>query len=98
MNPIAENFTVSARLIGGDVSEIVVDLMREAHPDMVVEDNGSYWSISVNNKDLVFDMDAISEALGYRFTVTSFLGILASYKGEIDVRDNAVVIKVFAPA
>ncbi len=97
MNPIKENFTVSARLIGGDDAEAIVDLMRENNPALAIEDNGSYWSITADNEDLIFEMDEIGEAMGHDYSVTKFLGILASYKGEIEVRDNAVAIKVFAP-
>jgi hypothetical protein len=63
----------------------------------VVEDHQSYWSITGDRTDLVFDMESISEALGHPFRVAGFLTILASYKGEIDVRDDSVVIRQFAP-
>ena len=98
MNPIHENFTVSAKLIGGEDAEAIVDLMREANPQLAVEDNGAYWAITADNESLVFDMSEISEALGHSYTVNNFLTVLASYKGEIDVRDDSVVIKVFAPS
>lgn len=98
MNPIRENFTVSAKLIGGEDAEAIVELMRENNSHLAIENNGSYWAITAEKEDLVFDMEEISEALGHSYTVTNFLAVLASYKGEIDVRDNSVVIKVFAPS
>lgn len=98
MNSIHENFTVSAKLIGGEDAEAIVDLMRESNPLLSIEDNGSYWAITADNESLVFDMADISEALGHAYSVNNFLAVLASYKGEIDVRDDSVVIKVFAPA
>ena len=98
MNPIKENFTVSAKLIGGEEAEIIVELMREKHAELQIDDNGAYWSLTINHSALVFDMNEISEAMGHDYRVTNFLTILASYKGEIDVHDDGVVIKEFAPA
>lgn len=97
MSAITENFTVSAHLMGGDAAEAIVELMQETDPALAIEDNGAYWSITADNEDLLFAMNAISEAMGHAYSVTNFLGILASYKGEIEVRDDAVAIKVFAP-
>lgn len=97
MSLITENFTVSAHLMGGDDAEVVVEVMQEINPALAVENNGAYWSITADNEDLLFDMSAIGEAMGHAYSVTNFLGILASYKGEIEVRDDAVAIKVFAP-
>ena len=98
MNPIKENFTVSAKLIGGEDAEAIIDLMREKNSQLAIENKGSYWAITAENADLEFDMAEIGEALGHGYSVTNFLAVLASYKGEIDVRDNSVIIKVFAPS
>lgn len=97
MSAITENFTVSARLMGGDDAEVIIDFLQENNPKLSVEDHGAYWSITADNEDLLFDMSEIGEAMGHPYSVSSFLAILASYKGEIDVRDDSVVIKVFAP-
>jgi hypothetical protein len=98
MSPIKENFSVSAKLMGGEEAEAVVELVREKNPRLAIVDHGSYWSITAEREALVFDMSEVAEALGHPYTVTNFLTILASYKGEIDVRDASVVIKEFAPA
>jgi len=98
MSMITENFTVSAKLIGGEDAEAIVDLMRENNQKLAIENNGSYWAITAENEDLIFDMESISEELGHAFSVANFLAVLASYKGDIDVRDDSVVIKVFAPS
>lgn len=94
---ISENFSVSAKLIAGEEAECIADLMEECYPNLVVEDHQSYLSLTVDNEQLVFDMDDIAEEMGSPYSVTKFLAILASYKGDIDVGDNTVSIAVFAP-
>jgi hypothetical protein len=42
-------------------------------------------------------MDELTEEMGFPYSVAKFLAVLTTYKGDIDVGDNAVTIRVFAP-
>lgn len=97
MTQLVGNYSVSAKLIGGEEAEVIADLMLESVEGLSVEDHGSYLSLDADGKDLVFDMNEISEEMGSPFTVTRFLAILTTYKGEIEVGDDNVVIRVFSP-
>ncbi|MFA7555474.1 MAG: MmoB/DmpM family protein [Spongiibacteraceae bacterium] len=94
---VTENFTVSAKFLGGEEAEIISELMQDLYPSIVVEDFGSYRALTVDGEQLVFDMGEIAEEIGSAYTVTNFLAILVSYKGDIDVGDDSITIKVFAP-
>jgi MmoB/DmpM family protein len=97
MTKLVGNDSVSAKLIGGEEAEVIAETMLESVEGLTVEDHGSYLSLDLDGGDLVFDMNQISEELGFPYSVTKFLAILTTYKGEIEVGDDAVFIRVFSP-
>lgn len=97
MTELIANNTVSAKLIGGEEAGIIADFMQEKMPQLVVEDHESYLSLCTAGESLVFDMNELTEEMGFPYTVAKFLAVLTTYKGEICVDDHAVSIHVFAP-
>jgi hypothetical protein len=86
---------VTAKLINGGDAEAVVAVMLAANPSAVVKDYGSYLSLE-NEGPLFFNLTDIGEELGYKYDVPTFLTILASYTGQVDVQDDTVSITEIA--
>lgn len=93
MSMIAENHSVSVKLINGDEADIICDLMEELNDDLIIEDHATYITIQREREELRFPMDEIAEAMGRPYTVSNFLAVLATYKGYIEVNDDNVVIR-----
>lgn len=83
--------TVSAKLMAGEEAEAIADALLLDQPDAQVEDHGSYLTIEAEGR-LAFEMSSISESLGRPYDVSTFLVVLASYTGQVDVQDDRVVI------
>lgn len=93
-NPtIKANHTVSAKLMGGDESSVICDLMEELFDHVTIIDSHSYVSIETQEPELIFDMEEISEAMGSPFSISNFLAIMATYKGFIEVNDDNIIIR-----
>ena len=93
MSTIKANHTVSAKLMGGEESGIICDLMEELFDHVDVIDSGAYVSIETQEEELVFEMAEIAEVMGHSYSVSTFLAILATYKGFIEVNDDNVTIR-----
>ncbi len=88
---LREKHTVSAKLMAGEEAEAIVDAILLDNPEAEVEDHGAYVAIE-GERELVFEIPAIAESLGRAYDVPTFLVVLASYTGQIDVQDDRVVI------
>jgi len=83
--------TVTAKLIKGSDAAAVVAVLMSSSPSAVVQDHGTYLSLE-NEGSLFFNLTDIGEELGRPYDIPTFLAILASYTGQVDVQDNAVLI------
>jgi|GEM_PF-1153443 len=97
MIELTGNDLVSAKLMAGEEGEVIAALMAERVAGLMVTDHESYIDLSAVGCDLDFDMAAIGEELGFPYSVSRFLAVLATYKGDIEVGDDRVVIRVFSP-
>ncbi len=90
-SPLQETHTVSVKLMAGEEADAIADALLLDRPEAVVEDHGSYLSIEAERR-LCFEMSTISESLGRPYDVPTFLVVLTSYTGQVDVQDDRVVI------
>lgn len=97
MHNIQANRSVSVKLMGGEEAEVIADYMLGKMEELNVEDFESYLALTVDDKDLVFEMDELSEEMGYSYTTANFLAVLTTYKGDIEVGDDFVAVRVFDP-
>ena len=87
-----ETHAVSAKLMAGEEANAIADAVLAANPNARVENHGSYLAVGAE-KELVFEMERIAEELGRPYDVPTFLVVLSSYTGQVDVQDERVVIK-----
>lgn len=89
---LRETHKVSVKLMAGEEAEAIVDAVLEDNPGARAEDHGSYIDLAAE-KELVFEMDRVSEELGRPYDVPTFLVVLSSYTGQVDVQDRCVTIR-----
>lgn len=82
---------VGVKLTAGEEAEAVVDVVTATHPEAQIEHYPAYISVVVPHR-LVLDTPQISEQLGRPYDVPTFLVILSSYHGYINVEDERVTI------
>ena len=87
-----ETHVISAKLMAGEEADAIVTAVLEDNPNARMEDHGSYLTIEAE-KELVFEMARIAEELGRPYDVPTFLVVLSSYAGQVDVQDERVVIQ-----
>lgn len=92
---LAVTHKISAKLIAGEEAASIVEAIEAAYPDAHIVDNGAYYTVE-RDGELVFDMDAIGDAMGHPYSVSGFLTVLTSYTGLVDVQDRAVTIRELA--
>jgi hypothetical protein len=88
---IEERNHVGVKLIAGEEAEAAAAVIAEAYPDAVIERYPAYLSIEAPNQ-VVFDMRRIGEQLGRPYDAPTFLVIMSSYHGRINVEDDRITL------
>jgi hypothetical protein len=88
---IEERNNVGVKLIAGEEAEAAAATVVASHPEAVIEHYPAYISIEVPNR-MTFEMERIAEQLGRPYDTPTFLVILSSYNGRINVEDNRITL------
>lgn len=88
---IHEHHHVGVKLTAGEEAEAVAEVVTATHPDARVEHFPAYISIVAPHR-LTLELPLVSEQLGRPYDVPTFLVILSSYHGHIQVEDERVSI------
>jgi hypothetical protein len=88
---IRESNKVGVKLMAGEEAEAVAAVTATAYPDAEIAHYPSYISIEASNR-LQFDLSTISEELGRPYDAPTFLVILSSYNGRINVTDDSITL------
>jgi propane monooxygenase coupling protein len=88
---IEERDIVGVKLIAGEEAEAAAAVISESYPDAVIERYPAYLSIEAP-KEVVFDLRQISERLGRPYDAPTFLVIMSSYHGRINVDDDRITL------
>ncbi len=86
---VRENDTVSLKLSAGEEASAVAEAVTETQPEARITDHRAYVSIDAPGA-LEIDVAKVSEVLGRPYDVPTFLVILSSYVGSIDIQDDRV--------
>ena len=94
MSPTAlrETHVINVKLIAGEEADAIISAVLEDNPSARVEDHGPYLTLAAE-RELVFEMERIAEELGRPYDVPTFLVVLSSYNGQVDVRDDRVIVR-----
>jgi hypothetical protein len=88
---IQERNNVGVKLIAGEEADAAAAVIAEAYPDAVIKRYPAYLSIEAPNR-VTFDMRRIGEQLGRPYDAPTFLVILSSYNGRINLEDDRIII------
>jgi hypothetical protein len=88
---IQESNKVGVKLMAGEEAEAVAAVIARTYPEAEIEHHPSYISIERPHQ-LAFDIPLISEELGRPYDAPTFLVILSSYNGRINVEDERITI------
>ncbi len=88
---IEERDNVGVKLIAGEEADAAAATVAASYPDAVIEHYPAYISIEVP-KRVTFEIERIAEQLGRPYDMPTFLVILSSYNGRINVEDNRITI------
>lgn len=86
---ISESNKVTMILMAGEEADAVAEVVAESQPRASITNHGAYIEIEADH-DLRIDLPQISERLGRPYEVETFLVILSSYVGRINVEDRMV--------
>jgi len=92
MGAIRESQRVSLHLMAGEEADAAVEIFEEKYPDVRIERQPAYVSV-VRDGSLEISVTDIAERLGHDYDVPTFLVILSSYIGRIQVDDDTVALQ-----
>ena len=84
---IAERDTVGLVLMGSEEADVAVEMLREEQPTLRITKTNCYWMIEGEGK-IEVDVSAIGERLGRDLDMSTFLVVMTSYYGRVQVTDN----------
>lgn len=86
---IQDSNMVGFKLMNGEEAEAVAAVVAEAYPAAEIEHTLAYISIEAPQR-LVLDLNQVSEELGRPYDAPTFLVIMSSYTGRINVEDEQI--------
>jgi alkene monooxygenase coupling protein len=86
-NKIKARDTVGLVLMGSEEADVAVEMLREEQPNLRITKTNCYWMIEGENK-IEVDVSAVGERLGRDLDMPTFLVVMTSYYGRVQVTDN----------
>jgi hypothetical protein len=90
-SPPTNGHAVGMSLMKGDESIATADYIRDAQPEVRILDQDTYIRFEADTQILV-DVNEVGEYYGSPVPMRTFLGLLASYFGRIDVEGDLLTI------
>jgi hypothetical protein len=78
-------------LMKSDEAQAAIEYVGEYMPDVEIEDMGTYIHFKTNHV-LQLDLTELSDYLGRDLGMGTFLGVLATYYGNIDVSGDVLTL------
>ncbi len=86
-NKIKARDTVGLVLMGSEESDVTVEMLREEQPNLRISKTNCYWMIEGEDK-IEVDVNEVGERLGRDLDMSTFLVVMTSYYGRVQVTDN----------
>lgn len=86
-NKIKARETVGLVLMGSEESDVAVEMLREEQPNLRITKTNCYWMIEGEDK-IEVDVNEVGERLGRDLDMSTFLVVMTSYYGRVQVTDN----------
>lgn len=82
---------VGMSLMKSDEAHAAIEYVGEHMADVEIEDMGTYIAFKTNHV-LQIDLTELADYLGRDLTMGTFLGVLATYYGNIDVSGDVLTL------
>ncbi len=79
--------TVGLVLMGSEEADVTVEMLREEQPQLRISKTNCYWMIEGEGK-IEVDVNEIGERLGRDLDMATFLVVMTSYYGRVQVTDH----------
>jgi propane monooxygenase coupling protein len=79
--------TVGLVLMGSEEADVTVEMLREEQPNLRITKTNCYWMIEGEGK-IEVDVNEIGERLGRDLDMATFLVVMTSYYGRVQVTNN----------
>lgn len=86
-NKIEARNTVGIVLMGSEEADVAVEMLQEERPDLRITKTNCYYMIEGEDK-IEIDVREVGERLGKDLDVPSFLVIMSSYYGRVQVDEH----------
>lgn len=84
--------TVALVLMGGEEGAAAVSMLEASgQPGLRIRDNGVYFTIEAPGR-IEVDLDELGSRVGRAMDVSSFLVVLSSFVGRIDIDGNTIAV------
>lgn len=84
---IAARDTVGLVLMGSEEADVAVEMLREEQPNLRITKTNCYWMIEGEGK-IEVDVSEVGERLGRDLDMSTFLVVMSSYYGRVQMTDH----------
>lgn len=84
---IAARDTVGLVLMGSEEADVAVEMLREEQPNLRITKTNCYWMIEGEGK-IEVDVNEVGERLGRDLDMSTFLVVMSSYYGRVQMTDH----------
>ena len=64
-------------------ADATLDVLREDHPDVQIQDHDTYWQL-VHDKEILVDLERVGEELGDSISLSEWLVVMSSFVGRVE--------------
>lgn len=72
-------------------ADATLDVMREDHPQVAIQDAGPYWQLEHPNEIRV-DLTRVGEELGEEIELSQWLVIMSSFVGRVETEPDSFLV------
>lgn len=72
-------------------TDATLDVLREDHPDIVIEDRQTYWHLA-HEKEIRIDLERVGDELGEPIELSEWLVIMSSFVGRVETDPTSFLV------
>ncbi len=72
-------------------TDATLDVLREDHPDVAIEDKETYWQLT-HEKEIRIDLHRVGEELGEPIELSEWLVIMSSFVGRVETEPDSFLV------
>ena len=69
-------------------ADATLDVMRDDHPQIQIEDAGTYWKLE-HPREILVDLGRVADELGEEISLSEWLVIMSSFVGRVETEPDS---------